>query len=125
MVVAMSLLRMEHDTSSMRVWSHGNDTTLNSRMQFVTYKNSTTTQRRRQSSSGNNEKRLQQECHEDVAEKEDMNRQEMATITSRLAANAEMVMMNNENLQATAQNAMMIRDPRTCQYAEPDHGVCG
>ena len=54
--------------------------------------------------------RLQQECHEDVAEKEDMNRQEMATITSRLAANAEMVMMNNENLQATAQNAMMIRD---------------
>ena len=56
--------------------------------------------------------RLQQECHEDVAEKEDMNRQEMATITSRLAANAEMVivMMNNENLQATSQNAVMIRD---------------
>lgn len=39
-----------------------------------------------------------------------MNRQEMATITSRLAANAEMVMMNNENLQVTSQNAVMIRD---------------
>ena len=28
-----------------------------------------------------------------------MNRQEMASITSRLAASAEMVMVNNENLQ--------------------------
>ena len=89
----MSLLRMEHDTSSMRVWSHGNDTTLNSRMQFVTYKNNIMTQRslRRE--------RLHQECHDYVAEKEEMNRQEMASITSRLAASAEMVMVNNENLQ--------------------------
>ena len=54
--------------------------------------------------------RLQQECHEYVAEKEEMNRQEMASITSRLAANAEMVMVNNENLQANAQNAVMIKD---------------
>ena len=34
----------------------------------------------------------------------------MASITSRLAANAEMVMVNNENLQANAQNAVMIKD---------------
>ena len=39
--------------------------------------------------------RLQQECHDYVAEKEEMNRQEMASITSRLAASAEMVMVNN------------------------------
>ena len=37
--------------------------------------------------------------HDYVAEKEEMNRQEMASITSRLAASAEMVMVNNENLQ--------------------------
>jgi len=43
--------------------------------------------------------RLHQECHDYVAEKEEMNRQEMASITSRLAASAEMVMVNNENLQ--------------------------
>ena len=54
--------------------------------------------------------RLQQECHDYVAEKKEMNRQEMASITSRLAANAEMVMVNNENLQANAQNAVMIKD---------------
>ena len=35
---------------------HGNDTTLNSRMQFVTYKNKIMTQRRRQNNFGNNEK---------------------------------------------------------------------
>ena len=39
--------------------------------------------------------RLHQECHDYVAEKEEMNRQEMASITSRLAASAEMVMVNN------------------------------
>jgi len=39
--------------------------------------------------------RLQQECHDYVAEKEEVNRQEMASITSRLAASAEMVMVNN------------------------------
>ena len=87
---------------------HGNDTTLNSRMQFVTYKNNIIMHGRRQSSSDNNEK----ECHEYVAEKEEMNRQEMASITSRLAANAEMVMVNNENLQANAQNAVMIKDQK-------------
>ena len=36
-----------------------------------------------------------QECHDYVAEKEEVNCQEMASITSRLAASAEMVMVNN------------------------------
>ena len=44
-----------------------------------------------------------------------MNRQEMASITSRLAANVEMLMVNNENLRANAQNAVMIKGQELVQ----------
>ena len=56
LVVAMSLLRMEHDISFKKAKLHGNHTTLNPRMQNVTYKNNIMTQRRRQNNFGNNEK---------------------------------------------------------------------
>ena len=56
MVVAMNLLRMEHDISFKKAKLHGNHTTLNPRMQNVTYKNNIMTQRRRQNNFGNNEK---------------------------------------------------------------------
>ena len=70
--------------------------------------------------------RLQQECHDYVAEKKEMNRQEMASITSRLAANVEMVMVNKyENLRANAQNAVMIKGQELVQNAGSGHRVCG
>ena len=55
-----------------------------------------------------------------------MNRQEMASITSRIASNAEMLMVNNEDLQANAQNAVMIKDQElTSPNAGSVHRVCG
>lgn len=44
-----------------------------------------------------------------------MNRQELEAISSRLAANAEVVMVNNENFQANAQSTVMVKDQQLVQ----------